>query len=581
MYEKYTGLPDTSKPASKDKGRAPSSGGTKVSAGSGHLDMYDAYSSPSKGGSSSRGSSSARSGSSGGGNKPPASRSSASSSRAKSRKKKMRQRRLTLFCVTVVVLGLLVLAITVLVKSCNNVEQPDPVSDVFRSNVYINNLNVGGMTMDEARAELAVSDEYTCNNIAITLASSEISTMITGPEMGATTDLEEVLNTAFTGGSNQSYYTAVSIDEGSLLARLDDINATLATPPTDATANFESGPDGKPIITFTEGTPGYGLDAESTKALILQALADHSYQTSISPQLTTLEPTYTVEDAKAHTTLLGSFKTTYDFKGTAEDAEIDRTLYIPNRAFNIEKGVSLLNNTVVKPGRTFSFNNTVGDRTEKNGWKIALGIFNGDRLNDQYGGGICQVSTTLYNAIMQCYPHIEIVERRKHSFPSTYVDKGLDATVDTNHIDFRFKNISEYPLYIFVYVDTSKMYTQRKRDLTVEIYGVALPNGESYKLRSEFVETPPNPEDTVYIDDKKMFVGEEKVEAAARSAFAVDVYLEKYIDNKLVGSELLYTDNYEGNPLKIRRGIQPTPEPSVPVSPTPSAAPTPDIQDMP
>ncbi len=580
MYEKYTGLPDTSKPASKDKGRQPGSGGRKVSAGSGHLDMYDAYSSPSKGGSSSRGGSSARSGSSGG-SKPPASRSSASSSRSKSRKKKMRQRRFTLFCVTVVVLGLLVLAITVLVKSCNNVEDPDPVSDVFRSNVYINNLNVGGMTMDQARAELSVSEEYTCNNIAITLASNEISAMITGPEMGATTNLEEVLNTAFTGGSNQSYYTAVSIDEGSLLARLDDINATLATPPTDPAADFDFDKDGKPIINFTEGTPGYGLDAESTKSLILQALADHTYQTSISPQLSTLPPALTLEEVKSIMTEIGRFTTTYDFKGTAEDAEIDRTLYIPNRAFNIEKGAALIHKTVVKPGRTFSFNNTVGDRTEKNGWKIALGIFNGDRLNDQYGGGICQVSTTLYNAIMQCYPHIEIVERRKHSFPSTYVDKGLDATVDTNHIDFRFKNTSEYPLYIFAYVETSKMYTQRKRDLTVVIFGQALPNGESYKLRSEFVETTPNPEDTIYIDDKKMFVGEEKIEAAARSAFAVDVYLEKYIDNKLVGSEYLYTDNYEGNPLKIRRGTQPTPAPPVSASPTPPATPTPNIEDMP
>lgn len=572
MYEKYTGLPDTSKSASEGKARAPSNGGGKVSAGSGHLDMYDAYSSPSRGGSSSRSRSS-------GGAMPPANRSSSSSSRAKSRKKKMRQRRFTLFCVTVVVLGLLVLAITVLVKSCNNVEEPDPVTDVFRSNVYINNLNVGGMTMDEARAQLAVSDEYTCNNVAITLSSSEISAMITGPEMGATTNLEEVLNTAFTGGSNEMYYTAVSADEGALLARLDTINSTLATAPTDAFPTIDFGKDGQPIITFTEGEPGYGMDVESTKALILQALADGTYQTSISPQLRTLEPTYTVEDAKAHMTLLGSFSTTYDSKGTAEDAEIDRTLYIPNRAFNIEKGVSLLNNTVVKPGRTFSFNNTVGDRTEKNGWKIALGIFNGDRLNDQYGGGICQVSTTLYNAIMQCYPHIDIVERRKHSFPSTYVDKGLDATVDTNHIDFRFKNTSDYPLYIFAYVETNKMYTQRKRNVVVLIYGEALPNGETYKMRSEFVETPPNPEDTIYIDDKKMFVGEEKVEAAARSAFAVDVYLEKYIDNNLVGSELLYTDNYDGNPLKIRRGIQPTPGPST--SPTSPSSPTPNIEDMP
>lgn len=579
MYEKYTGLPDTSKSASPSNGRAPSKGGSKVSAGSGHLDMYDAYSSPSKGGSSSRSAAPVRSSFSGG-SKSSASRSSSSSSRAKNRKKKMRQRRFILFVVTVVILALLVLAISVLVKSCNEVEAPDPVTDAFRANVYINNLNVGGMTIDEARAQLAPSEEYTCNNVAITLASNEISAMITGPEMGATTNLEDVLTTAFNGGSNEIYYTAVSIDEGALLARLDELNTTLATAPTDASPNIDFDKDGKPVITFTEGAPGYGMDVESTKALIVQALADGSYQTSVSPQLATLAPAYTAEEAKAHLTLIGSYTTVYDTKGTAEDTQQQREVLIPNRAFNVEKGVKLINNQVVKPGRTWSFNNTVGDRNEKNGWKEANGIFGGDRFTMQYGGGICQVSTTLYNALMQCYPRISIVERRRHNIPSTYVDKGLDATVDTGRIDLRFKNISEYPLYIFAYVETNKMHTQRKRNLIVLIYGEALPNGESYKLRSEVVEeVPPTDETTIYINDKKLFIGEEMVEVEARNSFTVDVYLEKYIDGKLVGSEKLYTDVYPGNPLKIRVGTlsTPTPEPS----PTPKPPPMPDVQDMP
>ncbi|MDO4572461.1 MAG: VanW family protein [Clostridia bacterium] len=255
---------------------------------------------------------------------------------------------------------------------------------------------------------------------------------------------------------------------------------------------------------------------------------------------------------------------------------------IPNRAFNVEKATELINGEVVKPGRTWSFNDTVGDRTEKNGWKLANGIFGGDRYTYQYGGGVCQVSTTLYNAIMQCYTSISIVERRQHSIPSSYVDKGLDATVDTNHIDLRFKNTSEHPLYIFAYVTTNKWATQRKRDLTVLIYGEALPNNESYKLRSEVVsEVAPDDTTIEYIEDRKLFIGEEVVEVEARNEFTVDVYLDKYIDGKLVGSELLYTDVYDGNPKKIRIGTLPTPTPEPTATPTPVATPQAGTDDLP
>lgn len=575
MYEKYTGLPDTSKPVSTNHGRAERAGsnGYTQNAGNERYDMYDAYAGPQRGGSSSRG------GSSGG-------RSGSRSSR--SRKKKMRQRRIALLCTTVVILGLLALAVTILVKSCSRVEEPDPVSDVFRAEVYVNSANLAGKTLEEARAQLEPGEQYTINNIAVNLSGNGFSAVISGPDMGAVTNLEEVLATAFAGTSGQSYYTAVSFDEGALAARLDEINSTLSTAPTDASVSYVIGDDGQPDFTYAEGTPGYGIDVDAAKALVLEALAAGRYQTSVEPPLTTLPPAVTVEDAKAHMSLIGSFTTTYDFKGTAEDTEEQRTIMIPNRAFNVEKSAELINGQVVKPGRTWSFNDTVGDRTEKNGWKEANGIFGGDRFTYQYGGGVCQVSTTLYNAVMQCYPSIKIVERRKHSIASTYVDKGLDATVDTNHIDFRFKNTSEYPLYIFAYSTTNRKYTKRKRDITVLIYGEALPNGESFKLRSEVVsEIPPDDTTIEYIEDKKMFIGEELIEIEARNEFTVDVYLDKYVDGKMVGSEKLYTDVYDGNPKKIRVGVLPTPTPEPTPTPKPTQAPpvharpAPNTEDMP
>ncbi len=574
MYEKYTGLPDTSKSASSSGHASRAGGGAGAQKSKNEsFDMYDVYSEPHKGGSSSRGSSSG------------ASSRSAHSHSGRSRKKKIRRRRLVLFCTTVIVLGLLVLAVTVIAKSCNTADAPDPVVDVFRSEVYVNSANLAGKTLDEARGMLASGEEYTINNIAITLSGDGFSAVISGADMDAATNLDEVLSTAFSGSSAQSYYTAVTFDEGSLATRLDEINSTLSTAPTDASVSYTIGEDGQPIFTYAEGTPGYGIDVDATKALVLEALAAGQYQTTINPPLTTLSPAVTVEDAKAHMTLIGSFTTTYDFKGTAEDTEEQRTVLIPNRAFNVEKSANLINGEIVKPGRTWSFNDTVGDRTEKNGWKEANGIFGGVDFTRQFGGGVCQVSTTLYNAVMQCYPSISIVERRKHSIASTYVDKGLDATVDTNHIDFRFKNTSDYPLYIFAYSTTNKKYTKRKRDITVLIYGEALPDGASYKLRSEVVsEVVPDDTTIEYVEDKKLFIGEEVVEREARNEFTVDVYLDKYIDGKVVSSEKLYTDIYEGNPKTIRVGIAPTPTPEPTPTPKPTsvvARPAPNTEDEP
>lgn len=570
MYEKYTGLPDTTKSTPKTAGRAPDASHTASrDAKSAGAEIYYA---PNRGGSSGGRSSTSRSsgGSSGG-------RSSGSSGgrRGSSKRARARKRKLVVSLMTVGLLALLVLAIVTIARGCKDVAEPDPAVDAFRSGVYINGANVSGKTIDEVRAQLETNESYAINNIAVALSGEGVSATISGADMSAYSNLEEVMATALAGGSDQDYYTTISVDHAALLSRIDAINATLATPPVDAsftvTIDEESG---KPSFTYLEGQAGYGLDAEATAQLVEAAIAGGQYQTSIQPTLTVIQPSVTVEDVKLHTTLIGSYTTTYDFKGTAEDTEEQRTVLIPNRAFNVEKAAEMINNQVVKPGRTWSFNTVVGDRNEKNGWKEANGILGGDKLTLQFGGGVCQVSTTLYNALLECYSSIELVERRKHSFPSTYVDEGLDATVDSDHIDFRFKNISDQPMYIFAFVSKNKKASTRKRDITVLIYGEALPAGVTYEPHTEIVEEIPPGEDEI-TETKNLFVGEEQITAEARTGYVVDVYVNRYLDGVLQESIFLYTDRYEGNPLRKKVGTKPTPTPVV--SPTPS----PDPDDQP
>lgn len=481
----------------------------------------------------------------------------------RSPKKKRQILRHRVFAVgaALVLVAVIVAAIAFLLKSCNpeTVIEPDPEVIAYRSDVYINGTNVSGKTMDEVREQLVSNEQYAIDNIAITLSGDGFSETITGADMGVTTNLEEVMQQAFEGSSQQVYYTSYFIDESLLADRIDAINATLASPPTDASFTIDFSSSGKPRFNYTEGHAGMGIDVSKTSQMVQEAFANGQLQTVLTPALSYIEPAVTTEDLKSHTTLIGSFSTAYDFKGTAEDTQQQREELIPNRAFNIEKAVSSINNIVIKPGRTFSFNETVGDRIEKNGWRLANGIFGGDKYTLQYGGGVCQVSTTMYNALLQCYPYCKF-SRRAHSIPSTYVEKGLDATVDTKHIDFKVTNQSEYPLYVFAYVSSNRKASGRKRDINVLVYGEALPEGITYSPHTEIVsETyPGEPEIT---KSNKMFIGEETITAEARNSYIVDVYIDRKLNGITQESIFMYTDTYDGNPLRKKIGTKPTPTP--------------------
>ena len=542
MYEKYSGLPDTSKPVPSG-GSRPVERSTRdsgYSGGNGTIEYYQA----------------------------PRSSSSSSSKRASARRAKARRRKMIIGLMSLFFLALIVVAVVLLAKGCSGPVVADPATDQFRNGVYINWTDVSGKTVDEVRPLLESNETNTLNNIAITLASDQINAVITGTDMNASSNLNEVIQQALSGGANQEYYSKITIDDAALSSRIEEINATSSTPPTDASVTFDFSSSGKPTPQYIEGKAGYGLDVEATIALVKQTLESGQLQATLTPTLTTVEPSITTADVQAHTSLIGSFKTTYDFKGTAEDTE-DQRATIPLRAFNVEKASAAINNQVVKPGKTWSFNEVVGDRTEANGWELANGIFGGDKLTKQYGGGVCQVSTTLYNALLQAYPYFKF-DRQSHSIPSTYVDMGLDATVDTGHIDFAFTNNSEYPVYIFSYCTENKMAKSRKRDIYVLIYGEALPEGTEYKTRTVTVSEEAPGEDII-TETSKLFVGEEKIVAEPRSKYVVDAYVDRYLNGEKQEEIFMYEDTYPGNPLRKQVGTKATPTPVLETTPTPEA----------
>ncbi|MEN6562858.1 MAG: peptidoglycan binding domain-containing protein, partial [Christensenella sp.] len=267
---------------------------------------------------------------------------SGTSKRENARRAKIRKRRFILSLMGLALIGLIVVAVVVLARGCAEPPQVDLETGKFRSGVYINGMNLSGKTIDEVKGQLESNESYALNNIAITLSSAELTATITGADMNATSNLSEVMEQALSGGSNQVYYTKISIDDAALSARIDEINATTSAPPVDASFSVDFSSSGKPAFNYVEGSAGYGLDSEATIALVKQTIESGQLQATITPTLTTIQPSVTVDDVKAHTTLIGKFTTTYDFKGTAEDTEEQRTIFIPNRAFNVEKGASMI-----------------------------------------------------------------------------------------------------------------------------------------------------------------------------------------------------------------------------------------------
>ncbi len=212
-----------------------------------------------------------------------------------------------------------------------------------------------------------------------------------------------------------------------------------------------------------------------------------------------------------------------------------------NRSSNIALASSKINGMVLMPGDVFSFNNSVGRRTAANGFKVAGVYVNGQVTND-YGGGICQVSSTLYNAVLRA--NLEIVERTNHMFNVGYVPIGTDATVSWGAPDFKFKNSRSYPIKI-----VTSNYNKR---LTVTIYGLKEDNEYSVEIVS--YQTGTVPFRTTYVTDNSLASGQTKViQSGSNGATSVAYRILKQ-NGVEVSRQLLSKDTYSPHNQIIARG---------------------------
>jgi vancomycin resistance protein YoaR len=202
------------------------------------------------------------------------------------------------------------------------------------------------------------------------------------------------------------------------------------------------------------------------------------------------------------------------------------------RKENVKLAAIKCNNTIMLNGDVFSYNNTLGERTAENGFQPADAYLYGQTVQE-YGGGICQVSSTLYSATL--FANLEIVERHNHTYTSSYIGLGMDATVSWEGPDLQFRNDKKYPIKINAYYDPSDS------NVTIQIWGTK--TDDNYvKIDTETLSTQEY--DTVYEDDPDMYVGESRVEQSGSEGCKVQSYREIYSsDGTLISrTEEAYSD---------------------------------------
>ena len=230
-----------------------------------------------------------------------------------------------------------------------------------------------------------------------------------------------------------------------------------------------------------------------------------------------------------------------------------------NRAHNIALAASTINGTILIPGESFSYNGTLGNTTKEKGYKEG-GAYVGGKVVQAYGGGICQVSTTLYNAVL--YANLEIVERHNHSYAVNYVPAGRDATVAYGGKDFKFKNNRSYPVKIVA--------NAKNGVVSVSIAGIKEEKEYEVVLSSSVLSTTPC--QTVYEKNSSLTEGKEKIIQKGHSGLKSVAYKTIKYNGTVISKTVLSKDTYKPMDRIVQVGTKKTasstPAETVPASTT-------------
>ncbi|EGT4600902.1 hydrolase [Clostridioides difficile] len=371
-------------------------------------------------------------------------------------------------------------------------------------NTYVNGVNIGKLTKSQAKQELA--KKYKLENVEFNY--NDKSWKVKSKGLNLSTDLDKTVENAYNlnrksgffgnlsktisanFGKKSNLVVVINYDKNKLKAEMEKIAKEIDVDVKDATLDIS----GEKVKVIPD-SDGLKMDISKSMENFDNQTKKGNYKNELVVKAT---PAKVKKEQLANIdTNLGTYSTTF------------KTSQI-NRSINIRLATDNISNVLLMPGETFSFNKHTGKRSKENGYKSAPVIMEGE-MEEDYGGGVCQVSSTLYNSVL--YAGLEIVNVKNHTIPSSYVPKGRDATVADSGIDFLFKNNLKHPVYIKNYVSGNQ--------IVCNIYGSAEDKQNitiSTKLDGVSQTTMKR------VNDPTMPKGKEKVDKSGRNAYSVSTY---------------------------------------------------------
>lgn len=406
-------------------------------------------------------------------------------------------------------------------------------------NIYIENIYVSGLTKNDAIKKINNSlykDEY----IKLNYKNKEYELKLRDIEFKF--EVEDAVDKAISIGRDSDIFNNAktklnlrlgksiklnvdaSYDKNKLNEYIKNLSKEINISPIDSYITVENNE-------FNVSKEKYGISINQEKLFnsINEKIINKDFKNTDIPT-ESINPKYTYEKLSNINSILGQYETKFNIKNQ-------------NRASNIKLAINKINNVVVDSNEEFSFNNIIGKRSIERGFKSAPIIVNGE-IQLGMGGGICQVSSTVYNTVL--YSGLEIVQAKNHSIPSGYIEKGRDATVSYGNIDLVFKNNYKHPILIKSEVKGDKIVTI--------IYG-----NESDKkivdIKTEIVQIIKS--NIIEKESDELYEGKTKVESKGRDGYKVKTYrVYKDCDGSIVNEELVNESYYPPKNKVIIKGIK-------------------------
>lgn len=437
----------------------------------------------------------------------------------------------------------------------NKMEEAVNINTIYNG-ISVNGTDISGKTKEEALQQLQQEADVHLGSQKITIQKEDRTWEIPFSDLDVKYDIEASVEQAWeigrTGELKDRYKVVTDVaqnkedipisythDKQKVIEKLQEIATEFNVDAQDSTLTRKNG-----AFQITDEQKGYAMDIDKTVPKVEQMLEQNTGGI-VEPEITVTEPKVTKADNEKVTDLIGTYSTTYSANAAGRNE-------------NLRVGCANIDGTVIAPGDVFSMNVGLGPQTYANGYKDA-GVYVNGKVEQGVAGGVCQVTSTLYNAVILA--ELEIVERYPHSMTVGYVPLGRDAAVAGDYKDLKFRNDTEYPVYIEAYARDGKV--------VCNLYGHEIHDaGHKVDFEMVFDGTIPKPAEKITKDATKP-EGYRQVTYTGKTGSKVSTYKIIIENGKQTSKEWFSSSTYRATADEVTVGTKkaeaaPAPQPETP-----------------